>query len=95
MVFKCAGYRGTHDTPIETNEILAVMLADSQKRTFVDDQEPRSGPPNTHSLQAPIAARDGATSSALSHADYPKVKYWTKEAWMDAERKKKKRTHSE
>jgi hypothetical protein len=70
------------------------MLADSQKRPRVDDREPGSGPPNTLSQQAPIAARDGATSSALSHADYPKVKYWTKQAWEDAERKKKKKDSS-
>jgi len=64
---------------LETNKILIAALTESAKRPRPDDSE----------LSADISPGLGKTGSSslllppLSRADYPKVKFWTREEWDD------------
>jgi hypothetical protein len=69
--------RISFDKLLETNKILTATLIESAKRLRVDDLE----------LLADISpglGNMGSSSLLLSlllHADYPQVKFWTKEEW--------------
>jgi hypothetical protein len=62
---------------LDMNKILTAALTESAKRSHVDDLE----------LSADISPGLGNTGSSslllspLSRADYPQVKFWTKEEW--------------
>ena len=80
----------THNTLVETHNLLMVTFSDNNKRPCDDDREPVSELSNSLPLRAPTApAEEGTIPFSYSRSDYPHINFWTKQEWKYFEDQKK------
>jgi hypothetical protein len=75
-------HRLTHDKLSEAHSALMLVYVESTKRPCTDDH---TSPPDPSPVRTPCVTTEDTNAWNYSRADFPLVKYWTKQQWKDAE----------